>query len=109
MVIRRAKLVCTLGPACDSPEGLRNLIDAGMDVARFNFSHGSHEEHGARLKRLREASADRKKAIAALQDLCGPKVRTGTFPGKFELKTGSDVHLVEGDASTDETVIPVQY
>ena len=109
MVIRRAKLVCTLGPACDSPEGLRNLIDAGMDVARFNFSHGSHEEHGARLKRLREASADRKKAVAALQDLCGPKVRTGTFPGKFELKTGSDVHLVEGDHSADETVIPITY
>lgn len=109
MVIRRAKLVCTLGPACDSPEGLRSLIDAGMDVARFNFSHGSHQEHGDRLKRLREASKDRKKAVAALQDLCGPKVRTGTFPAKFELKTGSDVFLVEGDHSKDETVIPIQY
>ncbi len=109
MVIRRAKLVCTLGPACDSPDGLRDLIDAGMDVARFNFSHGTHEEHGARLKRLREASADKKKAISALQDLCGPKVRTGVFPGKFELKTGSTVFLIEGDKSADETIIPIQY
>jgi pyruvate kinase len=109
MVIRRAKLVCTLGPACDSPDGLRDLIDAGMDVARFNFSHGTHDEHGARLKRLREASADKKKAIAALQDLCGPKVRTGTFPAKFELKNGTDVFLIEGDHSADETIIPIQY
>jgi pyruvate kinase len=98
-----------LGPACDSPDGLRDLIDAGMDVARFNFSHGTHEEHGARLKRLREASADKKKAISALQDLCGPKVRTGTFPAKFELKTGSDVFLIEGEHSADETIIPIQY
>ena len=109
MVIRRAKLVCTLGPACDSPEGLRSLIDAGMDVARFNFSHGTHEEHGARLIRLREACAEKKKAVAALQDLCGPKVRTGTFPAKFELKTGSNVFLVEGSQSSDETIIPIQY
>jgi pyruvate kinase len=109
MVIRRAKLVCTLGPACDSPSGLRDLIDAGMDVARFNFSHGTHEEHGDRLKRLREACADKKKAVAALQDLCGPKVRTGTFPAKFELKTGSNVFLVEGSHSTDENIIPIQY
>ncbi len=109
MVIRRAKLVCTLGPACDSPEGLRSLLDAGMDVARFNFSHGTHEEHGERLKRLRDACKEKKKPVAALQDLCGPKVRTGTFPGKFELKTASDVYLVEGDHSKDESIIPIQY
>ncbi|MEO8798970.1 MAG: pyruvate kinase, partial [Polyangiaceae bacterium] len=109
MVIRRAKLVCTLGPACDSPEGLRSLLDAGMDVARFNFSHGTHQEHGERLKRLRDACKDKKKPVAALQDLCGPKVRTGTFPGKFELKTASDVYLVEGDHSKDESIIPIQY
>ena len=109
MVIRRAKLVCTLGPACDSPNGLRDLIDAGMDVARFNFSHGTHEEHGARLQRLREACAEKKKAVAALQDLCGPKVRTGVFPAKFDLPTGSTVFLVEGDKSNDETIIPIQY
>src|SRR5208282_2748221 len=72
---RRAKLVCTLGPACDSLDGLRGLINAGMDVARFNFSHGTHAEHGERLARLRQASDLEHKSVAALQDLCGPKIR----------------------------------
>src|SRR6516225_3283623 len=71
--LRCAKLVCTLGPACDSLEGLRGLIAAGMDVARLNFSHGTHEDHGARLARLRQASELEHKSVAALQDLCGPK------------------------------------
>ena len=107
--LRRAKLVCTLGPACDSLQGLRSLIDAGMDVARFNFSHGTHEEHGERLARLRQASDLQRKAVAALQDLCGPKIRTGSFPQKFDLPTGCEVTLLEGDASTDERVIPINY
>ncbi len=67
-----------------------------MDVARLNFSHGTHEEHGARLERLRQASGDKKKAVAALQDLCGPKIRTGRFPAKFDLPTGSDDHADRG-------------
>lgn len=103
MLIRRAKLVCTLGPACDSAEGLGTLIDAGMDVARFNFSHGTHAEHGARLERLRAASADRKKPIAVLQDLCGPKIRTGKFDEPFDLITGHEALLVEGKASDPAT------
>jgi pyruvate kinase len=101
--------VCTLGPASDSPEGLRALIDAGMDVARLNFSHGSHEDHGGALARLRAASDDRKKAVAALQDLCGPKIRTGKFPKKFDLPSGVEAFLVEGEASQDERVIPINY
>lgn len=107
--IRRAKLVCTLGPACDSPEGLKGLIEAGMDVARLNFSHGTHEEHGARLHRLRQASEVNKKEVAALQDLCGPKIRTGRFPARFELPTGAAITLIEGAKSDDERVIPIQY
>src|SRR5579883_2400904 len=107
--LRRAKVVCTLGPACDSLDGLRRLISAGMDVARLNFSHGTHEEHGARLGRLREASQLERKSVAALQDLCGPKIRTGTFPRKFDLPTGADVTLIEGDSSADERVVAIQY
>ncbi len=80
-----------------------------MDVARLNFSHGTHEEHGARLSRLRQASERERKAVAALQDLCGPKIRTGRFPAKFELPAGCECALVEGEASTDERVIPIQY
>src|SRR5580700_228707 len=107
--LRRAKLVCTLGPACDSLDGLRGLIAAGMDVARLNFSHGTHGEHGSRLGRLRKAAELEHKAVCVLQDLCGPKIRTGSFPRKFELPTGSEITLIEGEASSDERVIPIQY
>ena len=109
MPIRRAKLICTLGPACDSVAGLGELIDAGMDVARFNFSHGTHAEHGERLKRLREASEKKKKPVAVLQDLCGPKIRTGTFATPFELKTGAEIVLEEGEGKGDPDRIPINY
>jgi pyruvate kinase len=109
MAIRRAKLVCTLGPACDSVEQLKSLIDAGMDVARLNFSHGTHEDHAGSLARLREASAAKNKPVAALQDLCGPKIRTGTFKAPFTLETGCEVTLLEGDGVGDEETIHVQY
>jgi pyruvate kinase len=109
MAIRRTKLICTLGPACDSVEGLKALIDAGMDVARFNFSHGTHQEHGDRLARLRQASAEMKKNICVLQDLCGPKIRTGTFAAPFDLKTGSEIVLVEGDGLGQPDRIPITY
>ncbi len=109
MTIRRTKLVCTLGPASDSQERLTELIDAGMDVARLNFSHGTHEEHAARLGRLRKAAEEKKRSVAALQDLCGPKVRTGNYPAPFELPAGADATLVEGHDSTDERVIPIEY
>jgi pyruvate kinase len=106
---RRAKLVCTLGPACDSIAGLHALIDAGMDVARFNFSHGTHAEHQKRYQMLRQAAEEKNKPVAILQDLCGPKIRTGSFPGKFQLQTGKDAILIEGSESKDESVIPIQY
>ncbi len=109
MAHRRAKLVCTLGPACDSADGLKNLIDAGMDVGRLNFSHGTHEEHGSRLQRLRAAADECKKPVAALQDLCGPKIRTGRFPANFDLPSGVDATLIEGTSSNDERIIPIQY
>src|SRR4051812_26454502 len=111
MTIRRTKLICTLGPACDSVEGLKALIDAGMDVARFNFSHGTHAEHGERLARLRQASAEMKKPVAVLQDLCGPKIRTGTFDAPFDLKTGAEIVLVEGEITTkgEHDRIPITY
>ncbi len=109
MGIRRSKLICTLGPACDSVDGLKALIDAGMDVARFNFSHGSHDEHGARLSRLREASEAKKKPIAVLQDLCGPKIRTGTFDAPFELARGAETTLIEGSGKGEAERIPITY
>ena len=77
MGLRHAKIVCTLGPATDDVKAIGALIDAGMDVARLNFSHGTHEEHARRLAALREEARARGKPIAVMQDLQGPKIRTG--------------------------------
>jgi pyruvate kinase len=76
---RRAKIVCTLGPATSSPEQVRALVDAGMDVARLNFSHGTREEHAAVYREVRAASDASHRAVAVLVDLQGPKIRLGEF------------------------------
>lgn len=89
--VRRAKIVCTIGPACDSEEMIRDLMRTGMDVARLNFSHGTHSEHAQRITRLRRAARQLKRTICILQDLQGPKIRTGRLQdGKaLLLKAGS--------------------
>ena len=90
MNFRSAKIVCTLGPASDSADMIERLMRAGMDVARLNFSHGTHAEHARTIKRLREASARLSKPIAILADLQGPKIRTGAFLGghSVQLRAG---------------------
>ena len=94
-VLRRAKIICTVGPACDSEEALRDLLRLGMDVARLNFSHGSHAEHARNISRLRRAAQKENRTICILQDLQGPKIRTGRLQGHtpMVLKTGSHVTL----------------
>ncbi len=89
--LRRAKIVCTIGPASDSEECIADLMRLGMDVARLNFSHGTHPEHARRIQRLRRVARRLKRTICILQDLQGPKIRTGRLEdGKpVELKTGS--------------------
>ena len=87
---RRTKIVCTLGPASTDPDTIRRLVQAGMDVARMNFSHGSHEEHAERVETVREAAQAEGRVVTILQDLQGPKIRVG------EMKDGS-VMLEEGD------------
>ena len=77
MRLRHAKIICTLGPATSDVKAIADLIAAGMDVARLNFSHGSHEEHAGRLTAVREAARAQGKSIAVLQDLPGPKIRSG--------------------------------
>lgn len=89
----RTKIVCTLGPAVDAPETLERLIRAGMDVARLNFSHGTHAQHAERFARLRAAAERVGKHVAALQDLCGPKLRVGTMTDGVVLETGALVTL----------------
>ena len=81
MISRHSKIVCTIGPVTRSPRMIRKLIEAGMDVARLNFSHGTHQEHAQSFAMLREAAAELKKPIAILADLQGPKIRTGALAG----------------------------
>ncbi len=92
--VRRAKIVCTIGPACDSEEMIRDLMRLGMDVARLNFSHGTHAEHARRIKRLRRAAHRLKRTVCILQDLQGPKIRTG------RLQNGKAVLLKSGAVLT---------
>jgi pyruvate kinase len=94
--VRRAKIVCTLGPASDEQSIVDDLVHAGMDVARLNFSHGTHADHAERIQRIRRAAANVERPVAILQDLCGPKIRAGHFPGgHFDVPTDSRVALVE--------------
>jgi pyruvate kinase len=77
----RTKIVATVGPASRSPEILRQLIEAGVDVFRLNFSHGTHDEHTATLRSIRRVSEEAGRVVAVLQDLCGPKIRLGPIAG----------------------------
>src|SRR5262249_50207082 len=90
---RRAKIVCTLGPASDAPGVLRGMVLAGMDVARLNFSHGTSADHRGRAQAVRRAAQHAGRTVAILQDLQGPKLRLGTF-------AGGRVQLVAGDTVT---------
>jgi pyruvate kinase len=92
--MRRAKIVCTLGPATDTPERCRALVEAGMDVARLNFSHGAHSEHGRRFKEVRRAADAAGRNVAVLADLQGPKIRLGRFAdGPVEWATGDRIRI----------------
>jgi len=113
--MRSAKIVCTLGPASNSEENITALIEAGMNVARVNFSHGTQEDHAATIERLRRVSKRLDRPVAVLQDLQGPKIRTGTLAGgeAVELKDGAEFTLttraVPGNAqevSTTYTGLP---
>jgi pyruvate kinase len=99
--MRRAKIVCTLGPVSTTQEMVEKLLESGMDVARLNFSHGSHEQHRQVIEHLRAASLKVRKAVGILGDLQGPKIRTG------RLEQG-EIQLVEGrefTINTDETAV----
>jgi pyruvate kinase len=94
---RRTKIVCTLGPASSSPEAIRALVDAGMDVARLNFSHGSRDEHATACARVREASNATGRSVAVLIDLQGPKIRLGRFQGGAAVLEPGSVFVVSSE------------
>ncbi len=92
--MRKTKIICTLGPASDSKEVIRSLIETGLDVARLNFSHGSYEEHGLRISRIREVAAEIGKFVGIMLDIKGPKIRTGKIlGGQVELTDGQEMIL----------------
>ncbi len=108
--MRCTKIVCTIGPATASSERLRALMESGMDVARLNFSHGTHEWHGDVIQRIRKISAELGKPVAILQDLCGPKLRLGQMPEEgVPVEPGQDVRFVLAEAGADAENIPLPY
>jgi pyruvate kinase len=92
---KKTKILATVGPASDKLETLEALIKAGVNVFRLNFSHGSHEYHSNTLQKIRQASENVGIKVGVLQDICGPKVRVGTLPEDFFLKTGDEVIFVK--------------
>lgn len=101
--MRKTKIVCTIGPASESVEKLTQLIEAGMNVARLNFSHGDHEEHGARIRNIREAAKQTGKTVAILLDTKGPEIRTNNMVGgAIELVAGN--HVIVSMTEVEGTV-----
>ena len=108
--MRKTKIVCTLGPATDREGVLREMLLAGMNVARFNFSHGSHEEHKQRLDQLKALREELDLPVAAMLDTKGPEIRLRSFRnGSVMLKTGQDFTLTTEDVPGDETRCAVTY
>lgn len=116
-ITRKAKIVATIGPSSDSETVIRQLIRAGLDVARLNFSHGTHEGHGGVIQTLRKVSAEMEKPVAILQDLQGPKLRVGLLPPegirltagqKIVLTSVEEDSLLAQDFDPDALVIPME-
>jgi pyruvate kinase len=109
---RRAKIICTIGPACNTEATMRDLLRLGMDIGRLNFSHGTHEDHAHNIQRLRRAAEREGRTVCILQDLQGPKIRTGPLERHEPvlLKTGSVVTItpegVLGNATRISTTFP---
>lgn len=110
-LIHRTKIVATIGPASDSPEMIRKLLLAGMNVARLNFSHGNYDDHAARIKRLRDAAEELDLPLMLLQDLQGPKIRVGDLPDAgIQLNDGDRLTLVPiGDDAGQPNTVGIDY
>ncbi len=109
-VNRRTKIVCTLGPAVASEEGIRELVDAGMDVARLNFSHGEHSDHEANYRWVRKASDESGRAVGVLADLQGPKIRLGRFlEGRHEWEEGDRVVITVAEVEGTKDRVTTTY
>jgi pyruvate kinase len=107
---RRAKIVCTLGPATSSPDQVGALVKAGLDVARLNMSHGDHDEHRAFYQAVRAAGDASGRNVGVLVDLQGPKIRLGRFAdGPVTLEAGQEFTITGEDVPGDEHEVSVSY
>jgi pyruvate kinase len=110
VIERQTKIVATLGPAVASPEAIRELIRAGMDVARLNFSHGDHEFHSRLAGWVRDISEEERRVVAVLQDIQGPKLRVGRFAGgSISLEPGAELRVVPGRQEAEGDVCFLDY
>lgn len=108
--MRKTKIVCTIGPASDKEEVLKELIENGMNAARLNFSHGSHEEHGKRINLVKKLRKEMNKQIAIALDTKGPEIRTGLFKGgKAEVIEGQDFVVTTRQIEGDNTITSITY
>jgi len=108
--MRRTKIICTIGPASESPDKIAQLLDAGMNVARLNFSHGSHEEHGARMANLKAVAEKKGVTLGILLDTKGPEIRTGVVPdGGIVLENGSQFILDQDEQIGSSARVYVTY
>lgn len=108
--MRKTKIICTMGPSTEKGDTLKKLIEAGMNVARMNFSHGDFDEHGGRLKSLRKYSKELGLPVAALLDTKGPEIRLGDFEaGRVELKEGQEFTLTARDILGTEKEVSITY
>ena len=108
--MRKTKIICTIGPASESVEVLKKMIRAGMNVARLNFSHGTHSEHKQRLDNIRAAARETATNISIMLDTKGPEIRTGTLKeGVVYLKAGDIFTLTTREVVGDEKQVMISY
>ncbi|MGH9766108.1 MAG: pyruvate kinase, partial [Blastocatellia bacterium] len=110
-MMRKAKIVATLGPASCAPDRVRELVLAGMNVARVNMSHGTHESHAETIQTVRAIASELKTPVAVLLDLCGPKIRTGLLKDHqpINLQEGQELTITTRDAIGDSSIISTGY
>ena len=109
-MLRKTKIICTIGPACENEETLTAMCEAGMNVARLNFSHGTHEDHLKRIELIRSVREKLNLPIAIMLDTKGPEYRIKTFrDGPVTLKDGDRFTLTTEDIQGDETRVAVTY
>ena len=110
IILPKTKVVCTIGPASDTPQTIRELISSGMRIARLNFSHGTHSDHGKKIHTIRKIAEDMGEPVAILQDLGGPKIRVGHIPDPgVRIEPGQDIILTTQTVEGSKQRISVSY